>query len=37
MLGVTRESMDVAIARTDERKCKLIRRCGCFLSCSDYY
>jgi hypothetical protein len=24
-------------ARMDERKCKLIRRCGYFLSCSDYY
>jgi hypothetical protein len=24
-------------ARMDERKCKLICRCGYFLSCSDYY
>ena len=24
-------------ARLDERKCKLICRCGYFLSCSDYY
>ena len=24
-------------ATMDERKCKLICRCGCFLSCSDYY
>ena len=23
--------------RMDERKCKLICRCGYFLSCSDYY
>lgn len=24
-------------AQMDERKCKLICRCGYFLSCSDYY
>jgi hypothetical protein len=24
-------------ARMDERKCKLICRCGYFASCSDYY
>lgn len=24
-------------ARMEERKCKLICRCGYFLSCSDYY
>jgi hypothetical protein len=24
-------------AEMDERKCKLICRCGYFLSCSDYY
>jgi hypothetical protein len=24
-------------AAMDERKCKLICRCGYFLSCSDYY
>lgn len=24
-------------ARLDERKCKLVCRCGYFLSCSDYY
>jgi hypothetical protein len=24
-------------ARMDERKCKLVCRCGYFLSCSDYY
>jgi hypothetical protein len=24
-------------AKMDERKCKLICRCGYFLSCSDYY
>jgi hypothetical protein len=24
-------------ATMDERKCKLICRCGYFLSCSDYY
>jgi hypothetical protein len=24
-------------AMMDERKCKLICRCGYFLSCSDYY
>ncbi len=24
-------------AAMDERKCKLVRRCGYFLSCSDYY
>lgn len=24
-------------ARMDERKCRLICRCGYFLSCSDYY
>ena len=24
-------------AAMDERKCKLISRCGYFLSCSDYY
>jgi hypothetical protein len=24
-------------ARMDERRCKLICRCGYFLSCSDYY
>jgi hypothetical protein len=24
-------------AQLDERKCKLICRCGYFLSCSDYY
>jgi hypothetical protein len=24
-------------APMDERKCKLICRCGYFLSCSDYY
>ena len=24
-------------ARMDDRKCKLICRCGYFLSCSDYY
>ena len=24
-------------ARMEERKCKLICRCGSFLSCSDYY
>ena len=24
-------------ARLEERKCKLICRCGYFLSCSDYY
>ena len=24
-------------AAMDERKCKLICRCGSFLSCSDYY
>jgi hypothetical protein len=24
-------------SRMDERKCKLICRCGYFLSCSDYY
>ena len=23
-------------AAMDERKCKLVCRCGCFLSCSDY-
>jgi hypothetical protein len=24
-------------ARMDERSCKLVCRCGCFLSCSDCY
>ena len=24
-------------AQMDERKCKLVCRCGYFLSCSDYY
>lgn len=24
-------------ARMDERKCKLVCRCGYYLSCSDYY
>jgi hypothetical protein len=24
-------------AKMDERKCKLVCRCGYFLSCSDYY
>ena len=24
-------------AQLDERKCKLVCRCGYFLSCSDYY
>jgi hypothetical protein len=46
LLGEPAESLDPAAviltcancgAPMDERKCKLICRCGYFMSCSDYY
>jgi len=36
-LGVVLLTCPSCGAALDERKCKLICRCGYFLSCSDYY